>query len=353
MKKKLLVVACIAVIVAMTFTLFACNKSMFDGNFKKEATDEQAKAAWTTATDSLGLTSADSASFGDEEEVVKGWEGMKIAAKGKTSNVTSEANKSMTTEIDIDISGAIKFDMSAMAVNASVKASLPNYNSESDEDIYDKSKNKNIDLSSGLYMRDKVAYGDFATTNSAMKLKADLSDSSIPNAASQLLGDVFTSMSDTFAMMSAQSIAAVLGSIPYDELKALGVKAYINDRGDYNRVKFVMNAEVLARIQGVSEEEKEAFINASAVSDFSLIIVTAKEGGLLQGIQVRQNFSTDLTVNGATNSNVTDLTASIENATEIEYPKDLDSYKDVKDMTLGELEEFLKGCVGDFIDMFL
>ena len=57
MKKKITAILCVVLAAAMCISLFACNDGMFDGSFKKEATVEEAKAAWDSASEAiLGTT---------------------------------------------------------------------------------------------------------------------------------------------------------------------------------------------------------------------------------------------------------------------------------------------------------
>ena len=74
MKKKLIAVVALVLIVALTCSLAACNnsKSMFDGNFKKEATQEEASSQWKTAQTAFGEDSAELATANQKKPLKAG-----------------------------------------------------------------------------------------------------------------------------------------------------------------------------------------------------------------------------------------------------------------------------------------
>ena len=126
MKKKLIAVAAVILIVVLTCSLAACNsKSMFDGNFTKEASKEEAQSAWENAQKAFGEDSSElaMASADEESAPVKGWKGMKVSmnANSKTGYVRDGVKNESVIKMGAE--GSLLFDASAIALTGSQEIS--------------------------------------------------------------------------------------------------------------------------------------------------------------------------------------------------------------------------------------
>ena len=324
MKKKIMAILCVVLAAAMCISLFACNDGMFDGSFKKEATVEEAKAAWDSASEAiLGTTGVASAAFaGDDEEVIKGWSGLAFELSAESSgNANAEEN-----------SVAASVNMSASGVSATIGG-----------EVQDKAVNAKV----GAYMKDDVYYSDMVFNEAVMQTKADLSGTGIIPDMNDMLGEVLSSVSQGIASIGLDYTASILSAVPYEELAGLGVKAYINTSGDFNRVKFEFPVEFFARLQGASESETESYVEAVANASVSLIIATEKETNAFSGAKVDMEYAMKAGTDRADAGTSSKLSVSISDATEItNYPDGIEDFKPVEELSLSDVNKFF----GDMMD---
>lgn len=330
MKKKLLALASIVLIVVLTCSLFACNKTMFDGRYTKEATAEQAAAAWNGARESLSGGSS-TINMATSEAGIKGWTGAQVEFNGSMSTENTEKDKVTKTDASYKINGAILFDMSAVALSAQLQ--------------YPGDEGAKHSMNAGLYVKDKTYYSDLTFDDQALQFKHTLSEDTIDPAditANKFVQATIEGLSLQITSLSSLVIQGALRCVDYDTLKALGVKAYIDDSGDYNRVKFEFNKEFLARMQGeTSEEEIQKFVEGTTMGDCYLIVVSNKSDNIFQGAKVGFDFRSEIATNDESLKMTMKTDASISNISEIKsYPGGIDKYKDAKDLTFDEIKEF-------------
>ncbi|MBD5086367.1 MAG: hypothetical protein HDT32_03290 [Clostridiales bacterium] len=328
MKKKLVAVVALVLVVVLACSLAACNnsKSMFDGNFTKEASKEEAASTWKSAASAMGSDSEELATASEEDSfAVKGWKGMKLSYSA--TNSSSSTNDGTKREISSDIKseGALLFDGSAMAVTGTSTMSADG---------------KTETAKVGTYTKDSVLYTSISYGESALKVKFtdDL------GTFGKTIKDSLTEMTD-FTSLALDYIGEIICEMPYDEIvKEYGdFKAYIDNSGKYNRVKYVFNDEMMTDLFGSSSDK------ATFSGECSVIIVTDKDGAF-QGVKLETTYSLSEKDEEAKyeSSRSMTLSSSIEKCDEIDssLPEDLADYKDVKDMTLTEVMEFFSSIVG-------
>lgn len=327
MKKKLLALASIVLIVVLTCSLFACNKTMFDGRYTKEATDEQAAAAWNGARESMKGGSS-TVNMATSEAGIKGWTGAQVEFNGSMSTENTEKDKVTKTDASYKINGSILFDMSAVALSAQLQ--------------YPGDGDAKHSLNAGLYVKDKTYYSDLTFDDQALQFKHKISEDLTQIATNEFVQATIEGLSLQFTSLSSLVIQSALNCVDYDTLKTLGVKAYIDDSGDYNRVKFEFTKEFLARMQGeTSEEEIQKFVEGTTMGDCYLIVVSNKSDKVFQGAKVGFDFRSEIATNDESLKTTMKADASISNISEIKsYPGGIDNYKDAKDLTLGEIKDF-------------
>lgn len=334
MKKKITAILCVVLAAAMCISLFACNDGMFDGSFKKEATVEEAKAAWDSASEAiLGTTGVASAAFaGDDEEVIKGWSGLAFELSAESSGNANAEENSVAASVNMSASGSVLFDMSGFGVSATIGG-----------EVQDKAVNAKV----GAYMKDDVYYSDMVFNEAVMQTKADLSGTGIIPDMNDMLGEVLSSVSQGIASIGLDYTASILSAVPYEELAGLGVKAYINTSGDFNRVKFEFPVEFFARLQGASESETESYVEAVANASVSLIIATEKETNAFSGAKVDMEYAMKAGTDRADAGTSSKLSVSISDATEItNYPDGIEDFKPVEELSLSDVNKFF----GDMMD---
>ncbi len=328
MKKKITAILCIVLAATMCISLFACNDGMFDGSFKKEATAEEAKAAWDSATKAiLGEEAvAALALAGDDESAVKGWSGIAFTVSAENTTAASAENSSLDVNVALSASGSVLFAMRGFSVNANIHGNV---------------QDKAVDAKIGAYMKDDVYYSDMTFNKAVMQTKADLSGTSLIPDINDMLGETLSSVSQAIASIGLDYTANILAAMPYEELSALGLKAYINTSGDYNRVKFEFPVEFLARLNDVSEGETEAYLETVANASVSLIVVTDKETDAFSGAKVDMEYSFKADTDNAAAGTSSKMSMSISDAAEItDYPANMEDFKPVEELTLSEVSTF-------------
>ena len=323
MKKKLTLVLCLALIAALSVSLIACSQSMFDGDFDKQATSEQARKAWDTASEAIyGGVSAAALAGDDAESPVNGWDGMSFAVSVDRFAGAGNEDTSHSAAVALSFNGSILFDMSGFAVNGSASGRV-------DE--------KDVNVKLGAYMQNNVYYADMSVLDSALQVKADASGSSIVSGVNSIFGDAITELSSALAGLGLDYTALILSAIPYDELNELGMKAYIDDSGDYNRVKFELPVEIMGSIHS----EGESFIDALLDANVSLIIVTDKDANAFCGAKLDMNYQVDASADSVYAGSGASMSFSFNSASAVEgYPSDMDEFKSVTDYSIGDITEF-------------
>ncbi len=321
MKKKFMALACIVLVVALTCSLFACSKTMFDGRYTKEATAEQAKQAWTSADSAVNGTSRSAVST--DNGAIKGWTGMKMEVNSDMNIERTMGDETFKSAAKTKISGAALFDASAISINGEMSAS----NSRTGRDT------ETFTMNAGLYVKDNMTYASMASKDKTLQFKFETK--SIAAVAFQ---QVVASVTDTMAEASMELISAVLDEFDFEMLAELGIKAYIDDSGDYNRIKFVFSVEAIAELQDIADEDLATFKATAAFKENSLIIVTDKSN-VFQGAKLSINYAFDGELSEGKAKLSMNAVSSLENIAEVtDYPKDLDSYKDIKDISINDLE---------------
>ena len=339
MKKKITAILCIVLAATMCISLFACNDGMFDGSFKKEATAEEAKAAWDSATKAiLGEEAvAALALAGDDESAVKGWSGIAFTVSAENTTAASAEDSSLDVNVNLSASGSVLFDMSGFSVNANINGNV---------------QDKAVDAKIGAYMKDDVYYSDMTFNKAVMQTKADLSGTSLIPDINDMLGEALSSVSQAIASIGLDYTANILAAMPYEELSALGLKAYINTSGDYNRVKFEFPVEFLARLNDVSEGETEAYLETVANASVSLIVVTDKETDAFSGAKVDMEYSFKADTDNAAAGSSSKMSMSISDAAEItDYPANMEDFKPVEELTLSEVSTFFTDMMDSLGDL--
>ena len=303
MKKKLTLVLCLALIAALSVSLIACSQSMFDGDFDKQATSEQARKAWDTASEAIyGGVSAAALAGEDAESPVNGWDGMSFAVSVDRFAGAGNEDTSHSAAVALSFNGSILFDMSGFAVNGSASGRV-------DE--------KDVNVKLGAYMQNNVYYADMSVLDSALQVKADASGSSIVSGVNSIFGDAITELSSALAGLGLDYTALILSAIPYDELNELGMKAYIDDSGDYNRVKFELPVEIMGSIH--SDKDANAFC----------------------GAKLDMNYQVDASADSVYAGSGASMSFSFNSASAVEgYPSDMDEFKSVTDYSIGDITEF-------------
>ena len=329
MKKKLVAVVALVLIVVLACSLAACNsKSMFDGRFNKEATKEEAASTWKTAAKAMGGDSEELATASnDDKEAVKGWKGMKLtySAKNSSSRVVDDVKTENSS--DVKAEGALLFDGSAMAITGTSTMS---------------GDGKTATAQVGTYAKDSVLYTNITYGESALKIKIDDKNLGVFGKA---IKENVMELTD-FSSLALDAVGEIICELPYDEIvkEFSDFKAYIDNSGKYNRVKYVFTDKMMAEIFGSSDDDSKF------EGGCSIIIVTDKDG-VFQGVklEITSSYESEDEYLGSTYkySSSQNMSVSIENCDKIDssMPADLDDYKDVKEMTLQEVTDFFKAVL--------
>ena len=263
---------------------------------------------------------------GDEEPAVRGWSGIAFPVSAKNPTAASAEDSSLDVNVNLSASGSVLFDMSGFSVNANINGNV---------------QDKAVDAKIGAYMKDDVYYSDMTFNKAVMQTKADLSGTSLIPDINDMLGETLSSVSQAIASIGLDYTANILAAMPYEELSALGLKAYINTSGDYNRVKFEFPVEFLARLNDVSEGETEAYLETVANASVSLIVVTDKETDAFSGAKVDMEYSFKADTDNAAAGTSSKMSMSISDAAEItDYPANMEDFKPVEELTLSEVSTF-------------
>ncbi len=96
--------------------------------------------------------------------------------------------------------------------------------------------------------------------------------------------------------------------------------------------------EAIAELQDIADEDLGTFKATAAFKENSLIIVTDKSN-VFQGAKLSINYAFDGELSEGKAKLSMNAVSSLENIAEVtDYPKDLDSYKDIKDISINDLE---------------
>ncbi len=235
MKKKLMAVICIVMAALMCVTLFACKDGMFDGDFTEPAPAAKAREAWNAASEAINGGVAEAALADEDENVrVKGWTGVSFEVNAEKYLGAGYDDASVVGTGKVNASGSMLFDMSGFALNGTVTGSV---------------NDTALDIKLGAYMQNNVYYADMVMADTKLQAKADASDSSIIPDANIILGSMLTGISGGLAAISIDYTGEILSAFPYDELEEMGMKTYIDESGDYTRIKFQLPVELIARLQ--------------------------------------------------------------------------------------------------------
>ncbi|MDE6188835.1 MAG: hypothetical protein K2G37_00935 [Clostridia bacterium] len=329
MKKKIIAIVAVVLVVVLTCSLAACSKSMFDGSYKKEATSEQAKSSWDGIRVAFGIDSASLATASsDSEEIVKGWTGVKFTASDVYSSAYSYNGEAREYSQNVKSEGSFLFDGSAMAVSGAVNTK----NKRGD-------KSNEANLNAGIYIKEDVLYTGLTIGDASLNVQfpADSDKDIAASAIKNKLGDV----TDELSGIAINTIGNLVYQLTYSELmEYTGIKAYIDDSGKYNRIKYVFSADLIYDLYDTGYFGDD-FQTAAKFGDCSIIIVTDKETNSFQGAKISYVFSYE---NDKDFSISVNSTASIENCSQIKasYPSNLKDYKNVKDISIGDVTNFLK-----------
>ncbi|MDE7215650.1 MAG: hypothetical protein K2O08_02470 [Clostridia bacterium] len=333
MKKKLCALLSVVLIVVMACSLAACKPaSMFDGNFKKEATAEEAKNMWDSASASMSGDSTETlATASDDDAAIKGWKGVKmsITSRSEMGGESEDSKNNLIT--DVSASGAYLFDGSAMAVTGV---------SEGTSVKGDKTESKKLNV--GVYGKDKTTYTNIGFGDSALKVKAtaDL------GLVGESINNMISSVSSQFVDTAVYTIGEIVCEMDYDKIVEMynnTFKAYINDSGDYTRIKYVFTKEMIADLYAGASDEED-FLKMASLGECSIILVSDKATKTFQGAKLDINFTFENNTEDSKSWVKVNMSTSIENCAEVDssLPSDLDDYKDVKNLTIQEVMEFFQ-----------
>lgn len=329
MKKKLIAIVALVLIVALTCSLAACNKtdSMFDGKFKKEASKEEASATWKTAQTAMGQDSSELAAATQSDatkEPVKGWKGMTVSML--VDNVYSEVvngEKSENIAI-IQADGSLLFDGSSVAMTVKMGET---------ETKTDKSESKTLSI--GSYVKDNTMYANLSNGEKELNLKIGDELGLVGGVIKLIVGGIADNYSETII----DALAEAVGDMSYDDMveKYEGFKAFVDDSGNYNRIKYALTAQMVADFNGEDEE----FVKNATLGECSIIIVTDKETGSFEGMKFEINSTLTTEKEGKEITAKTKSSISMEKCDEVtSFPADLDSYTNVKDIKQEDWEAF-------------
>ena len=243
----------------------------------------------------------------------------------------SDGKKVEETQI-MQAEGSLLFDGSAMAMTIKMGSS----STEGD-------KTESRTSTVGTYVKDTTMYATLGLSETKENNKDDKSLNLKFGEEIGLIGGVIQSaiggVAEQYSEMVVDALGDVICDMTYDELlkEYDGFKAYVDNSGKYNRVKYVLTAEMIADLNN----EDEDFVKNAVLGECSIIIVTDKETNSLQGVKFEIN-TTVKTKEGEDEITVsTKSTVSMENCNEVtSFPSDLDTYKDVKDLTEDDLKDF-------------
>ncbi|MDE6188836.1 MAG: hypothetical protein K2G37_00940 [Clostridia bacterium] len=310
MKKKSIAIVAVILIVALTCSLAACSKTMFDGSFKKEATQEQAQSAWDGA--SAALSGGDTASLSlasslSNNVAIKDWEGAKISSTSKITFGGSDGVDSFEKLIYSECEGSFLFDNSAMAITSSISSKNVNNGV---------AKTKTLDA--GMFVKGDVFYENITFANNSYKIKADGTDA-------------VSTLTSPFIDSAINDVKAIVCESSYEEFiqEFDDIKAYIDDSGDYNRVKYVFSSKaVVSFYDDFLSWANELDLNLR-MGECSLIIVMDKATNAFQGAKLAISIDCSYKDDEVETSFSVDVVTSIENygvVSEEAFPADLDSY---------------------------
>ena len=341
MKKKFFAVLSIVLIVVLACSMAACSsKTMFDGKFTKEASAEDAKSMWDGASASMGGDSNSllATASSNSAQAVKGWDGIKMSASLKmdTSSVYKEETAKMT--VDFKTNGAYLFDEGAMAITGTSKTTNV-YKGETDD----------INVNAGIYAKDGKSYINIGVGEN--NLKVILSDTpSFGDGGIFQLSTVIASLSTQFAAMATSTISNFLCEASYDEMVeeyGKDFKAYVNDSGDYTRIKYTFASEMILDLTDyIPTDYYDEFVKSATFGECSIILVADKETKTFQGAKLQINFAFDFKdeANETSFSIKYNTTASIENCNKVDsLPSNFDDYKEMKNISPEDITKFLEG----------
>lgn len=152
-------------------------------------------------------------------------------------------------------------------------------------------------------------------------------------------------------MLTADIACAAMGSditLEYDIVKEYGdgFKAYVNDNGNYNRIKYVFTKEMVCDLADyVTSDLEEEFLKAATFGECSMILVFDKETNTFQGAKLQLNY--DFNFKDEANKEAFSLkintSASIENCEKVDMPSNFDDYKEIKDISQEDIDKILEG----------
>lgn len=326
MKKKVTLILCIALVAIMSVSLFACNKGMFDGDFSEPAPEEKAREVWDKASQAINGSVASAALAGEDDAPrVQGWDGVTFTMSTEKYVGAGYDEQSVVGTGTFTASGSMLFDMSGFAVSGTAVGSI---------------NDKAIDVKLGAYMQDDVYYADMAVAGAALQAKADASGSSFLPDVNDFLGSALSGISDTLAYVTIDYTGDILSSFPYDTLQEMGMKTYIDESGDYTRVKFELPVELIAGLQ--TDEDEDAFLQAVLSADISLIISVNKESGDFAGAKLDMGYEFKGDIGNANAGTGTRMSMSFNDCTAVEgYPDGMAEFKDISEYTLPDLTDFI------------
>lgn len=335
MKKKIFAILSIVLIVVLACSVAACTPAtMFDGKYTKEASAEEAKSKWDGAATAMsGDTASKMATSVGNSSQVNGWTGIKMTASNKIDVSTVENEETESMLIDMKVNGAFLFDGSAMAITGYQKATIVD------------GKERNIDLKLGLYGKDKTSYFDLGVGENNVKVKLGEKPSLLDGA----LESVLATMSKQFVTLATSAVTGIVCEMSYDDIVKEygdGFKAYVNDNGNYNRIKYVFTKEMVCDLADyVTSDLEEEFLKAATFGECSMILVFDKETNTFQGAKLQLNY--DFNFKDEANKEAFSLkintSASIENCEKVDMPSNFDDYKEIKDISQEDIDKILEG----------
>ncbi|MCX4363757.1 MAG: hypothetical protein OSJ74_10330, partial [Clostridia bacterium] len=264
---------------------------------------------------------------------VNGWTGIKMAASNKVDVSVVENDETKSMLMDMKASGAFLFDGSAMAITGSQKATT----------VID--EERNTDLKLGVYGKDKTSYFDLGVGENNVKVKLGEKPSLLDGA----LESVLATMSKQFVTLATSAVTGIVCEMSYDDIVKEygdGFKAYVNDNGNYNRIKYVFTKEMVCDLADyVTSDLEEEFLKAATFGECSMILVFDKETNTFQGAKLQLNY--DFNFKDEANKGAFSLkintSASIENCEKVDMPSNFDDYKEIKDISQEDIDKILEG----------
>lgn len=284
--KKLRAVLCSLLCLTILFTVTACGEdNAFKGNFKKEATAEQI----TLITTDVKKAASDGA-----VETIEDADGVKLSLdyymKVVSDGVTTVSKLETSHETAL-VDGKI---VSATEVEGEYK-----------------SGDKKQEIEYDFYFDNDNVYINADGVKKYVNVGTPIIGNTIANSVNNML--------KSYMMTGAiSSLVDDIVACSAEQLSNLGVKVYVDDSGKTTKIKYAMNASVVANMEGYEE-------SAIDFDEYSVVIVL-DQNKALYGVKV----VVDYTVRSGENSITNKMEASIRLTDE---KPDMPSFKKYEQIT--------------------